>query len=281
MGANANRKHKDTVFRDLFGSPERKGNALELYNALNGTDYADPDALELTTLDDVIYMNVKNDVSFLLGDEMVLWEHQSAPNPNMPLRGLLYFARLHSAHVERTGADVYRGSVVGLPAPRYVTFYIGSEDRPEREVLLLSGAYGGPGDVEVRCEVVNINPGFNEGVVAASPTLAGYVFFVTRVREYNLAQGMPLREAMGAAIDDCVAAGHLVDYLRERRAEVLDMSLLTEFDEERMRELDRREGYEQGVEGLSRRLRERGVDPSLIEEAVAAMRGRALGERDG
>ena len=80
----ANRHYKDTVFRDLFGSPVRKENALELYNALAGTDCADPNELELNTLDDVIYLNYKNDVSFMVGDELVLVEHQSTPKPNMP-----------------------------------------------------------------------------------------------------------------------------------------------------------------------------------------------------
>ena len=158
-GATPNRNYKDTVFRDLFGSPERKANALELYNALNGTDYDDPDALELTTLDDVIYLNVKNDVSFLLADEMVLWEHQSTPNPNMPLRGLLYIARLLSAYIDREHLDIYYAKPVQIPTPRYVVFYIGEKERPEREVLRFSDLCAGVDpDVEVTCEVVNVNP---------------------------------------------------------------------------------------------------------------------------
>ena len=68
----ASRTYKDSVFRDLFGTPENKGNALSLYNALNGSRYDNPDDLELTTLVDVIYMHVKNDISFVVGDEMVL-----------------------------------------------------------------------------------------------------------------------------------------------------------------------------------------------------------------
>ena len=195
--ATPNRKYKDTLFRDLFGSPERKANALELYNALNGTDYDDPDALELTTLDDVIYLNVKNDVSFLLADEMVLWEHQSTPNPNMPLRGLIYFGRLYSAYAEREGLDLYGCSRLAVPAPRYVVFYAGRGGRPDRETLRLSDMFGGEdASVEVVCEVVNVNPGCNPQVAAASPTLAGYSRFVGLVREYNVVRGMPLGDAV-------------------------------------------------------------------------------------
>ena len=109
---HASRIHKDSMFRDLFGSEEHKANALSLYNALNGSHYTNPDDLQLTTLDDVLYMHVKNDISFLIGDEMVLWEHQSTSNPNMPLRGLQYFARLYSALVDSMDANVYGSSLI-------------------------------------------------------------------------------------------------------------------------------------------------------------------------
>ena len=78
---HVNKKYKDTVFRKLFG--ENKGNALSLYNAVNHTSYTDPDDLEYTTLEDVIYMKYKNDVSFLIDKTLSLYEHQSSYNPNM------------------------------------------------------------------------------------------------------------------------------------------------------------------------------------------------------
>ena len=88
---HANRKHKDTVFRMLYSD---KRAILELYNALNGTDYQNPDDLTVTTLENAVYMAMKNDVSFLLDERMTLYEHQSTWNPNMPLRDLIYIARL-------------------------------------------------------------------------------------------------------------------------------------------------------------------------------------------
>ena len=90
---NANRKFKDSLFRKLFG--ENKINALSLYNAINGSSYTDENNLEFTTLEDVIYIKMKNDVSFILGTSLSLYEHQSSYNPNMPLRGFLYFADLY------------------------------------------------------------------------------------------------------------------------------------------------------------------------------------------
>lgn len=277
MAARANRKHKDTLFRDLFGSQERKGNALQLYNALAGTDYDDPGDLELTTLDDVIYMNVKNDVSFVVGDEMVLFEHQSTPNPNMPLRGLAYFARLYTARAERMRGNLYGSRLIRLPTPRYVVLYSGAAPRPDREVLRLSDSFSGEDPaVEVVCEVVNVNAGHNAGVAEACPALAGYARFVELVRMYNLGEGMELSAAVDAAIGGCIEEGHLASYFEEKRAEVFDM-FLTEYDAERQRELDRQEGFdegiEQGIEGTLASLVEKGL---ITPEQAAAEKGERL-----
>ena len=85
--AAVNRNYKDTVFRMLFRENE---NLLSLYNALNGTFYTDIDSLEITTLENAVYMNYKNDISFVLDSELMIYEHQSTVNPNMPLRDLKY-----------------------------------------------------------------------------------------------------------------------------------------------------------------------------------------------
>lgn len=85
-----NIQYKDRLFRLLFGSIEMKSNIISLYNALNGTDYSEEKEFEITTLDDAIYIKMKNDVSLLIDSYLPLWEQQSSYNPNMPLRGLLY-----------------------------------------------------------------------------------------------------------------------------------------------------------------------------------------------
>ena len=95
---NVNKKYKDTIFRKLFG--ENKANALSLYNAINGTNYTEDSDFEYTTLDDVVYMGMKNDISFVVGTSLSLYEHQSTYNPNMPLRGLLYFADLYRKMIQ-------------------------------------------------------------------------------------------------------------------------------------------------------------------------------------
>ena len=92
-----NSKYKDSLFRKVFGAEDKRSARwrLELYNALSGKNLTNPEELEITTLENVIYIKIKNDVSFLVDSQINLWEHQSTYNPNMPLRGLLYFAVLH------------------------------------------------------------------------------------------------------------------------------------------------------------------------------------------
>ena len=86
-----NKKYKDRVFRVIF---HEKKDLLELYNAINDSNYTNPDDLTITTIEDVVYMGMKNDLSFIIGDVMNLYEHQSSFSPNLPLRGLFYFSLL-------------------------------------------------------------------------------------------------------------------------------------------------------------------------------------------
>ena len=67
---------------------------LSLYNSINGTVYTNADAIEYDTLQDVIYMSMKNDVSFLMLNVLNMWEQQSTINPNPPLRLLLYMSSM-------------------------------------------------------------------------------------------------------------------------------------------------------------------------------------------
>ena len=243
-----NRNHKDTIFRDLFGTEENKLNTLSLYNALSGKDYDDPGLLELTTLDNVIYMSVKNDISFLIDDQMILWEHQSTHNPNMPLRGLTYFAHLYTAWVERQDRSIFGRSLIKLPTPRYFVFFVGEEERPDKETMRLSDAFtSGPGDVEVTITVLNVAAGHNPRLMAACQTLADYAHLVKLIRSYN--RYMELRDAIDEAVDYCIAHGVLAEYLRDKKAKVREM-FLSEYDEattmRRLREEAMREGYDEG-----------------------------------
>lgn len=132
------KQYKDELFRKVF---QNKKDLLDLYNALNNTDYKDPDALEITTIDSVIYMSFKNDLSFMIGSVMNLYEHQSTFNPNMPLRGLSYFARLYETYLSRYGLNVYGSKLIRLPVPQYIVFYNGRTNQPDEQELKLSDAF--------------------------------------------------------------------------------------------------------------------------------------------
>ena len=124
------RGYKDSLFRMVF---REKKELLSLYNAINGTNYDDPDELVVTTIEDVLYMGRKNDVSFLIEDVMNLYEHQSSWNPNMPLRGLLYITMLYQGFIEQNHLDIYSSSLLKLPVPRYIVFYnVTSDERTNR-----------------------------------------------------------------------------------------------------------------------------------------------------
>ena len=114
-----NRNFKSTLFYKLFA--KNKANALSLYNAINNSSYTNEEDLEFTTLEDVIYMKMKDDVSFLFSTSISLYEHQSTYNPNMPLRGFLYFADLYRKMV-KGNERIYSKNLVRIPNPKYVVF---------------------------------------------------------------------------------------------------------------------------------------------------------------
>lgn len=244
------KKHKDSLFRFLFRDKESQ---LQLYNALNGSSYTDADSLEITTLENVIYIGYKNDISFLLDSVLTLAEHQGSWNPNMPLRGLPYFSRLYMEYVQRKKLNMYGSSLVQLPFPQYVVFYNGTPDRPEREVLRLSDSYRKPGSlhgvfsepaVECTALVLNINYGNNRDLMSNCRPLLDYSLFIHYIRD-NLASGYLPEEAVDLAVDRCLSEDILTDILRVHRKEVTAM-FLEEFDEEFYKKAIRKESYNEG-----------------------------------
>lgn len=243
-GNTIQRKHKDTLFHDLFSD---KRNALSLYNALNGTAYEDADSLEIVTLSDVIYIHGKNDVSVMFQSQLTLWEHQSTLNYNMPLRGLIYYAHNIDGILKARGVKLYGKKLVKIPAPDYYVFYNGREKAPDRQELRLSDAFLVPKEgYEWTAHMLNINSKGNQGLLEGCPPLKGYVALIEYVREYQEV-GNSLPEAMDMAIDRCVREGVLKEYLLKKKSEV-KLMLLTEFDEEAFAETMRAEGRAEGRE---------------------------------
>ena len=252
--AKVQRNYKDTIFRMLF---KDKDNLLSLYNALNKTDYTDVEGLEITTLEHAVYMNYKNDVSFVFDFELMLYEHQSTINPNMPLRDLFYVADI--LQKRNYSKDLYGSKLIRIPSLRFVVFYNGADRQPERQTLKLSDAYEkrleNP-ELELTVAVYNINYGCNEEIMDACRTLKEYALYVEQVRAY--AKQMPLAEAVEKAVDYCIKADILSEFLRKNRAEVIMLSIF-EYDEEAHHKLLYEEGVEDGLCITIRNMLARGM----------------------
>lgn len=221
-----NRKYKDSLFRKIFS--DRK-DLLDLYNALNGTQYTDEEELTVTTLEDVIYISIKNDVSFLLGGTMNLYEHQSSYNPNMPIRGLMYLARLYQNYIDDCEINVFSPVLKHLPSPKFIVFYNGSRDEPDQKLLRLTDAFAEEGAPEESCleccaTMLNINYGHNYELMEKCRRLEEYSVFVAEVRK-ALEEGGDQRQAVDDAIDICIEKGVLRDILIKERAAIMNMVL--------------------------------------------------------
>lgn len=260
-----NYQYKDRVFRDLFGAEERKENLLSLYNALNGTDYQNPDDLEITTIEDAIYMGMKNDVSCIIDNCLSLFEHQSTYNPNMPLRGLLYFGKLYDKFTQVNKKNIYSSRLIQISAPQYYIFYNGKQELPDRMVLRLSDAFEVPprdGEFEWTATMLNINAGKNKKLMAHCQVLQEYALFVDIVRQ-EAKETKDIAAAVTKAVDICISRGILKDYLLERKSEVIDM-VITEYDEKKTMAAIAREEFEEGrAEGI-KEGEERGEQKTLI-----------------
>ena len=227
---NTQREYKDRLFVSLF---RKKEELLALYNAVNGSSYENLDDLIVKTIEDVIYLGMKNDVSFLFDSRMNLYEHQSSWNPNMPLRGLFYFAMLYKGYVAKHGLDIFSSRLLKLPTPRYVIFYNGEKSEPDKTILRLSDSFEHTGDeVALECvaTVLNINLGKNVELMEKCSTLYGYSYLVAEIRE-NKKRGVEMEDAVDLAIRTCIEKGILAEYLKEHRAEVCTM-IMTEYNEE-------------------------------------------------
>lgn len=236
------RNHKDLLFIRLFRD---KRDLLQLYNALNGTNYEKEQDLTITTIDDVVYMGMKNDCSFIIGSYLNLYEHQSSFCPNMPIRGLFYLSSIYQGYIAEHKMNMYGTKLLQLPVPRYVVFYNGTEERPEREELRLSSAFSAEGScLELTAAVYNINYGHNQEIMAQCSTLAGYAALVSKIREYQQ-EGHSLPEAVDLACTYCMEQGILEEFLAKHRNEVAEV-LLAEYDAKKQRKMDMRDAREEG-----------------------------------
>lgn len=255
----ANRMYKSRIFAMLFSD---RNELLKLYNAINGTSYDDPDLLQVNTLENAVYMSMQNDVSFIIDMRLNLYEHQSTYSPNLPVRYLLYVADVYSDYTK--DMNLYGTKAVKLPIPRFVIFYNGQAEQPDRKEVKLSELFSIPDadpSLELKAVMLNINKGHNRKLMETCRTLQDYAEYTFRVREY--AAEMPLDLAVEQAITECISEGILADFLRKNRAEAKKVSIY-EYDEERHMRQTREEGMEEGyANGFSQGI-EQGITQTVI-----------------
>ena len=267
---NENREYKSDVFSMLM---ENKSYALEVYNALNHSDYKNPEEVEIIRLERGISLSIRNDASFLIDMNMSFYEHQSTYNPNMPLRSAIYYVNTLEDWLRRKNLDLFSRKRIQLPTPHFVVFYNGTEKRPEYEEMRLSEAFCHKTDepgIEVRCRVYNINPDNNRTLKERSAVLEGYTYFVEKVRTYQK-RNVDLEEAVDRAIEDCIENHVLEDFFRDRKDEVKKMTHL-DYTWEKREQMIRKEEFEEGVaEGMERGIAqgmERGIEQGVEQGRV-------------
>ena len=256
----ANRQYKDTVFRMLFSEKE---NLLSLYNAVTGNAYQNADDLKIVTLENAIYMGMKNDLAFMLETNIYLYEHQSTLNPNIPLRDLIYIGIEYQQYVD--DKSLYSSRLQKIPAPKFMVFYNGTDAVDDRVELRLSNAYehlAGEPDLELKVLMLNVNEGHNKELMEQCQTLKEYAIYVARVRKYT--SEMNLNDAVARAIDECIKEGILVEFLRKNRSEVKMVSIL-EYDKEWEEKKLRKAEYEAGKEDGKSEGIEIGRDKTMAE----------------
>lgn len=240
-----NKEFKDRLFISVFGRPENRQWTLELYNAINGAHYTDPEAIEINTIREVLYLSMRNDVSFLLFKEMNLYEQQSTYNPNMPVRHLQYFGYLIEKYTKENDLKKYGSTSMDLPVPKFVVFYNGTQDQPDEQILRLSDSFpeGSNPDIEVRVRMININYGHSQELLDRCEPLKEYSWFIAEVR--TNAQTMEIEDAVDLAISSIPDDFVLKKFFETHRAEVKGMMLM-EYDEDEMQRQFKEEGIELG-----------------------------------
>ncbi len=247
---------------------------LSLYNAVCGTAYSNPDDLDIVTLENAIYMGMKNDLAFILDTELYLYEHQSTYNPNIPLRNLFYIANEYQKLVD--DRSLYSSAVQKIPTPNFIVFYNGTREMEDREILKLSAMYEHTTEnpaLELVVTMLNINEGHNKELMEQCQTLREYAQYVARVRKY--AAEMELDDAVNQAVEECIEEGILEEFLRKNKAEVVSVSIFEydkEKEEKKLRkaefEAGRQEGETLGALGIIELCRELKMPDAQILEKI-------------
>ena len=280
-----NPENKDRLFKFIFGkdTKESKQWRLQLYNALNGTNITDPDELEINTIENVVYITMHNDISFIVDTEMNLFEEQSSYNPNMPLRGYIYFGILYQKYLSKNDKNLISSTRIMIPTPKFYVFYHGGPKQPERWKMRLSDSFlskDDSGDYQWTATIINLHPNHNAELNKSCIPLYHYVKYVSMIAA-NKKAGLGKKEAIEKAVDEAIKENLLDGFFKIHRAEIIGMCL-EEVSEEEQRRIWHEDGYtigidagraEQAIEDAKNLLKE-----NISPEIIARCTGIALEE---
>jgi len=271
-----NKKFKSSVFSLLFSEPDL---LRELYCALDGVSLPSDAPVSINTLEDVLFMDFINDISFEIdGKLVVLIEHQSTINENMALRLLMYIGRVYEKITE--GRNIYKGKPIKIPQPQFFVLYNGVEPYPDEKVIKLSESFEKleslglpekdiPG-LELTVRVININEGRNQALAARCKNLAEYSAFVAKVRSFEREFGSR-EEAIKEAVKYCQKHDILREFLKLHASEVLNM-LYTEWNWDDALAVRFEEGREEGLDEGIEKGREEGIEKGRFNEKLEIAR---------
>ena len=218
------------------------------YNALNGTNFTDPNELEINTIENVFYISMRNDISFIVDTEMNLFEEQSSYNPNMPLRGFIYFAILYQKYINEKKENLISSTRIKIPNPKFYVFYHGGPKQPERWKMKLTDSFLAKeesGDYQWTATIINLHPNHNAALNKSCVPLYHYVKFVSMIAA-NKKAGIENKESIVKAVDQAIKEELLEGFFKIHRAEVIGMCL-AEVCEEEQRRIWHKDGYTEGL----------------------------------
>lgn len=261
----ARRDLKDRLFKFIFGDPEHKEWTLALYNSIEHTSYDDPDDLEIVTLDNAVYMHMKNDVGVLVSSwNLAFWEHQSTLSANIPLRFLMYCSATMERYVYRHRLNLYGTRPLKIPFPKFYVFYNGKAETDRIREMKLSDLYYNDKEeqpmLDLKVIQYNINGYRNDS--GSCRQLYEYQWFIEKIRSHY--EHADPGTAVEMALDEMPEDFTIREWLWTNRSEVTQMSIF-EFDDEYYRELFREEGLEEGIIAGEAKERLRVIDLLMKE----------------
>ena len=263
---DANPKYRDSVFRAYFNEPTR---LLSLCNAVLETNYNDPTKLEINTLEGIFFDRQKNDISCSIGNNfLVLVEHQTTVNNNMPFRFLSYIAELLN-NLVKNKKTLYREKLLTFPSPKFFVLYDGNKNEPLKKIMRLSDAFNGDSSsLELTATSFNINLALNSPLFNKCPYLKDYSTLVGKVKS-GLINGLNRHDAIIQAVKFCISNDIMRNYLLKHSEEVFNMLALEwSLDDALQARFD--EGIEKGRseerEMLAIKMLRKGKSPEEIHE---------------